>query len=85
MLADRYEIGGHVIVLDVSKGNTYEEMLECSGVKNETPLEDFFARLASFVLSLDDVMVQARPNEELVARQLAMAARYHVSGHDSSL
>lgn len=47
VLANGYESGGRVLILDVFKGNIYEDMIRCSGLQSETPIECYFDDLKS--------------------------------------
>lgn len=47
VLANGYESGGHTLILDVFKGNIYEDQMRCSGLQSETPVECYFEDLKS--------------------------------------
>ncbi|KAJ8112887.1 hypothetical protein OPT61_g4855 [Boeremia exigua] len=45
VLANGYESGGRAIILDVFKGNIYEDIIRCSGLQSEEPVECYFDNL----------------------------------------
>ncbi|KAJ4986437.1 hypothetical protein SVAN01_08129 [Stagonosporopsis vannaccii] len=67
VLANGYESGGRAIILDVFKGNIYEDMLRCSGMQSETPVEGYFDNLKAMFEKLQMVPV---PGDELIEGEL---------------
>ncbi|KAF2629316.1 hypothetical protein BU25DRAFT_456991 [Macroventuria anomochaeta] len=64
VIADGYESGGRAIVLDVVKGNIYEDILACSGLKSEMAVEDYFDDLKTKFEKLEMVPVPGLGHHE---------------------
>ena len=57
VLAEGYESGGRAITLDVFKANIYEDILKCSGLRSEVPIECYFDDLKTKFENLEMVPV----------------------------
>ncbi|KAH6625697.1 hypothetical protein C7974DRAFT_313370 [Boeremia exigua] len=75
VLADGYESGGRSIILDVFKGNIYEDILECSGLKSEETVEGYFDELKTMFENLVMVPVDEEHFDESLVSSTDNAAQ----------